>query len=163
MAGNSATALVDPRKAWAPPPRPEWLKRMNAEGACMDIRGIVPLEPESLIKSATHNTGHADFGVDDWRRPFEVLCKSFDEDADLNLMGRIKVRSELLLLLENRLNIEATYQRHPEIESEKIVKPLMIIGQGRSGTSFLLNLLSANPENGNIMTWEAYLSIMVLM
>jgi hypothetical protein len=158
MAGISIAALVDPRKAWAPPPRPEWLKRMNEEGACMDVRGIVPLDPQSLLKSAINNTGNSDFGADDWREPFEMLCKSFDEDADLNLMGRIKVRSELLLLLENRLNIEATYHRHPEIEDEQIVKPLMVIGQGRSGTSFLLNLLSASPENGNIMTWEAKFS-----
>ena len=34
----------------------------------------------------------------------------------------------------------------------------MIIGQGRSGTSFLHNLLSASPENGNVMTWEAMFS-----
>src|SRR5262245_46318468 len=87
-----------------------------------------------------------------------MLCRSFDEDAELNLMGRIKTRSELLLLLQNRLNIEATYRQHPEIENEEIVKPLMIIGQGRSGTSFLLNLLSASPENGNVMTWEAMFS-----
>jgi hypothetical protein len=158
MVGISKAALIDPRKAWTPPPRPEWLKRMNEEGACMNIRGIVPLDPESLIRTAISDTGNSEFGANDWREPFEVLCKSFDEDADLNLMGRIKVRSELLLLLENRLNIEATYKQHPEIEEEEIVKPLMVIGQGRSGTSFLLNLLSANPENGNVMTWEAKFS-----
>jgi Sulfotransferase family len=149
---------TDPRRAWTPPPRPDWVKRINEEGQCMDIRGVVPLDPESLINTAMRNTGHSDFGVDDWREPFEVLCQSFDEDADLNLMGRIKTRFDLLLLLENRLRIEATYKQHPEIENEKIVKPLMIIGQGRSGTSFLLNLLSASPENGNVMTWEAMFS-----
>lgn len=121
----------------------------------MDIKGAVPLDPESLINSAIDSTGLSDFGDEDWRKPFEVLCQSFDEEAELNLMGRLKVRHELLLLLKSRLQIEATYKEHPEIEQEEIKKPLMIIGQGRSGTSFLLNLLSASPENGNIMTWEA--------
>jgi len=124
----------------------------------MDIRAVVPLEPDSLIDSAIRHTGCSDLGVDDWREPFEVLCRSFDEDADLNLMGRIRVRHELLVLLQNRLQVEAAYKQHPDIENEEIVKPLMIIGQGRSGTSFLLNLLSAIPENGHIMTWEAMFS-----
>ncbi len=53
------------------------------------------------------------------------------------------------------MQIEETYKRHPEIEAEEIVHPLVVIGQGRSGTSFLLNLLSSNPDNGVIMTWEA--------
>ena len=158
MAEDSNASTKDPRKVWVPPPRPEWVSRLNEEGRCMDIRGVVPLEPDSLINSAIRHTGCSDLGVDDWREPFEVLCRSFDEDADLNLMGRIRVRHELLVLLQNRLQVEATYKQHPEIENEEIVKPLMIIGQGRSGTSFLLNLLSAIPENGHIMTWEAMFS-----
>lgn len=155
---NDGAYSQDPRKVWSPSPRPEWLRRVNEEGTCMDIQGTVPLDPASLIAAAVHSTGYSDFGVDDWREPLEVLCRSFDEDADLNLFGRIKVRHEILLLLKNRLQIEATYRQHPEIEEQEIVHPLMIIGQGRSGTSFLLNLLSADPENGNVMTWEAMFS-----
>jgi hypothetical protein len=143
------------RSAWTPPPRPEWVQRINDEGACMNISGTVPLDPASLIASATKSTGLADFGVEDWREPFEILCKSLDEDADLNLLGRIRTRSELLLLLEARLQIEETYRRHPQIDDEQIVHPLIVVGQGRSGTSFMLNLLSSNPENGVVMTWEA--------
>jgi hypothetical protein len=134
------------------------MKRINEEGDCMDIRGVVPLDSKSMIDAAIRSTGFSDLGVDDWREPFEVLCQAFDEDADLTLMGRIKARSDLLLLLKNRLQIEATYKQHPEIDDEEIVRPLMIIGQGRSGTSFLHNLLSASPENGNVMTWEAMFS-----
>ena len=81
---------ADPRKVWGPPPRPEWVKRLNEEGECMDIRGVVPLDPGSMIDAAIRSVGLSDFGVEDWREPFDVLCKSFDEDADLNLMGRIK-------------------------------------------------------------------------
>jgi Sulfotransferase family len=158
MSANENSPVKDPRKVWTPPPRPDWLKRVNEEGACMDIRGVVPLDSASMLAAAQRSTGLSDFGIDDWREPFGVLCKSFDEDADLNLFGRIKVRHELLLLLKNRLQIEDTYKRHPEIDEQEIVKPLMIIGQGRSGTSFLLNLLSANPDNGNVMTWEAMFS-----
>ena len=143
------------RKKWTPPPRPDWVQKINDEGNCMNIVGVCPLDPESLIRSAIQSTGLSDFGVDDWREPFEILCKSLDEDADLNFLGRLRTRSELLLLLEARLQIEETYKRHPEIENERIEHPLIVVGQGRSGTSFLLNLLSSHPDNGVIMTWEA--------
>jgi hypothetical protein len=155
MAEDSTRTTADPRKAWTPPRRPEWLARLNEEGRCMNIRGIVPLHPQELIETAMRDTGLSDFGDDDWREPLEMLCRSLEEDGDLTLWGRIRSRSEILLLLENRLQIEQTYKEHPEIDNEEIVKPLLIIGQGRSGTSFLLNLLSASPENGNVMTWEA--------
>ena len=155
MADVEQGNVKDARRVWAPPARPEWLEKLNEEGRWMNIGAIVPLEPDELIETAMRDTGLSDFGDDDWREPFAVLCKSLEEDADLNFWGRLRCRSELLLLLSNRLQIEQTYKDHPEIEDEEIVKPLMIIGQGRSGTSFLLNLLSASPENGHIMSWEA--------
>ena len=63
-------------------------------------------------------------------------------------------RSDLLLHLQARLQIEDAYKRHPEIEQERIHKPLVIIGQGRSGTSALQNLLSQDPNNGTTLHWE---------
>lgn len=155
MADLAEDTRKDARKIWSPPPRPAWLHRLNEEGRCMNIRAIVPLEAEELIATAARDAGLSDFGDDDWREPLQVLCRSLEEDADLTLWGRLRCRSEILLLLRNRLEIEQAYKDHPEIEDEEIVKPLMIIGQGRSGTSFLLNLLSASPENGNVMAWEA--------
>lgn len=144
----------DHRQQWQPPPRPEWVQRVNEEGYCMDIRGVVPLDAQSLLDSAVKNTGLSDFGDDGWQEPFHILLRSLEEDADLNLMGRIMARSDLLLTLEARLRVEDTYRRHPEIEDEEIRQPLIIIGQGRSGTSFLQALLAAHPDNGTLTHWE---------
>jgi hypothetical protein len=46
-------------------------------------------------------------------------------------------RSDLLIWLQERLEIEETYRRHPEIENEVVDAPLFITGQARSGTSIL--------------------------
>jgi Sulfotransferase family len=142
------------RDQWQPPPRPEWVRRLNEEGDCMNISGVVPLDENSLLAAAMRATGLADFGADDWREPFRVFIKSLEEDARLNLTGRIRLRSEVLQMLEARLQIEDTYKRHPEIEDEQIVQPIMVVGQGRSGTSFLINTLAANPDNGALLQWE---------
>lgn len=142
------------RANWTPAPRPEWVQRLNEEGACMNISGVVPLDEESLLSAAQRATGLSDFGRDDWREPFRIFIRSLEEESELNLMGRIRTRSEILQLLEARLQIEDAYRRHPEIADERIEKPIIVVGQGRSGTSFLLNLLSEDPDNGVIRIWE---------
>ena len=145
---------ADHRQQWQPPPRPEWMTRIIEEGRCMDIRGVVPLDEKSLIDAAIKNTGLSDFGSDDWREPFQVVVKSMEEDADFHLMGRLMARQEFLQLLEARLMIEDTYKKHPEIEEQQIIEPIIVVGQGRSGTSFMINMLMANPDNGALLTWE---------
>jgi len=140
---------------WTPPVRPEWLSRINDEGRHMDIKSIIPLDAESLLSTAVRNTGLNDFGDDSWREPFDIITRAFDAESDLNLMGRIMCRSDMLNFLEGRLRIEDAYRRHPEIDNEVIVKPFFIVGQGRSGTSALLNLMAKDPASGSVKTWEA--------
>lgn len=144
------------KKNWVPKPRPEWVRRLNEEGECMDIKGVVPLDENSLLNSARAITGLSDFGDEDWYEPFKVLIKAFDEESQLNLMGRILTRNDLLMYLQARLRITETYKQHPEIDEEEIKKPVMIIGQGRSGTSVLQNMLSKDPNNETITNWEVF-------
>jgi Sulfotransferase family len=134
------------RLAWTPPPRPEWVARIIEEGKHLDLHAVVPLDENSLLDCARRNTGLSDFGADEWREPFQRLAKSMDEEAQLHLMGRLMARSDLLIFLEARLRIEDTYKNHPEIDDER---------QGRTGTSVLQNMLSADPHNGPLMTWES--------
>lgn len=139
---------------WTPPQRPEWLARVNEEGRGMDIASLVPLDAEGLLRTAMRNTGLADFGSDEWREPFEVLVKALEEEAGLNLFGRLMTRSDLLIWLQERLEIEEAYRRHPEIDAEEITAPVFIIGQPRSGTSILFELLAQDPRFGVPMNWE---------
>lgn len=142
-------------KEWNPPRRPDWVRMLNQEGSHLDIKSVVPLDESSLIAHAKANTGLADFGSDDWHESFKVFIKSLEEESQLTLMGRILTRTDLLQYLEARLRIEDTYKRHPEIEEQAIVSPMMIVGSGRSGTSALQNLLSYDPGNGTPKHWEA--------
>jgi LPS sulfotransferase NodH len=142
------------RKTWNPPARPDWVRRFNEEGGWLDIAGIVPLDESSLIEAASRNTGLDDFGDEDWREPFRILIKSLDEEADLSPIGRIMTRGELLMYLEGRLRIEDAFRQNPEIADEKIENPLLILGQGRSGTTYLHELLELDPRHRAPQTWE---------
>jgi Sulfotransferase family len=150
-----SAAAGDRKAEWHPPDRPDWVDRINAEGRGMDIGGVVPFDEESLLSAATRNTGLKDFGDNDWREPFRVFLASLEADAELNLMGRLMTRSDILQFLEARLRVEDTYKRHPEIDDETIVAPLFIVGQERTGTSILHQLLAQVPENGVVKCWEA--------
>ncbi len=142
------------RTRWTPPARPEWVRKFNEEGAWLDLAGIVPLDEQSLLDTARKNTGLNDFGADDWHEPFKVLIKSLDEEADLSPIGRMMTRGEILMYLEGRLRIEDAFRRHPEIAAEEITNPLLIVGQGRSGTTYLYELMAMDPANRSPMTWE---------
>lgn len=147
MADNNAVR-------WTPPPRPEWLQHVNAEGGPMDIQSLVPLDAEELLETARRNTGFSDFGSDEWREGFDTLIKSVNEEAELHLFGRLMTRSDLLRWLEARLGIEAAYKAHPEIEDEEINAPLIIAGLPRSGTSILFELLAQDEQFGSPRNWE---------
>ena len=146
---------LDRRKVWTPPPRSEWAAQLAVEGSYLDAVGVVPFDEQSLLEAAKKNTGLDDFGNDDWYEPFKVFVKAVNEEANLNLLGRILTRSDVLGLLEARLLIEDTYKKHPEIEDEVVAQPIVVMGQGRTGTSILLQILASDPDNGAIKTWEA--------
>ena len=153
---------MDPKKdempaGWTPPERPDWVRRINEEGACMDIRGVVPLDEASLLDAACRSTGLSDYGDLDWLDSFRVYIKALEEEANLNLLGRLRIRQEMQFFLQARLQIEETYKRHPEIDDEVIRRPFLVTGQGRSGTSFLQNVLGAHPDYGPLFHWEMLL------
>jgi hypothetical protein len=148
-------SLFDRREAFTPPPRPEWMRTLNALGAGLDIAGVVPLSPESLMGQATLATGLADFGDDDWLEGFTVLMRAIDAEANLHFVGRILTRAEFLTYLEARLRVVAWYRGHPEVVNELIDAPVFITGYGRSGTTILFEVMSQDPRFRTAQKWEA--------
>lgn len=156
--GEAVTShLID---ASEPLPRPEWVRLTNEEGRLWHDAGMlpemVPVDEHSLLESARRMTGLDDFGEDDWREPFSVLTRALEEEAELNLVGRLVARSEILSWLKNRLKLTDLVKRHPEILDEQIVRPIIITGLGRTGTSILQELLWQDPNFRTPMFWETY-------
>ena len=140
---------------WKSPKRPNWLQNLNDEGKTFDLTNVVPLDENSLINAACSATNLSNFGDDSWRQPFQVLIKSIEEEAELNLMGRLMTRNDILIWLKNRLEITDLIIQHPEILEEEIEAPMFIVGLPRSGTSILFELLWQDPDAGVPLLWEA--------
>ena len=113
------------------------------------------LDPERLVREASQRTGLADFGDDDhWRSGLGIFCAALEAEAELTPLGRTIARGSVLSALENRLRMTDWRRRHPEIDAERIEKPVIVIGMGRTGTTILHDLIARDPAVRVPLTWE---------
>jgi hypothetical protein len=114
----------------------------------------VALDEASLLDEARANTGLSDFGPDDFREPLRVFLDALEREAQLNLVGRLLARGDLVNLLENRLRITDAFKRHPEIGEEAVERPIFITGLPRTGTTILHEALGCDPGSRVPLAWE---------
>ena len=122
------------------PRLPWWLSLGNALGR--PFAGRIALREDALCEAAERATGLSDFGDASFREPLRVLLASLERDAGLSPFGRIATQRLLVQLLANRLLVEDTIRRHPEILAQRIERPIVIAGLPRTGTTHLHNLIS---------------------
>jgi hypothetical protein len=107
-----------------------------------------------LMDAARAASGLDDFGADSFREGLERLVASADREANLNAAGRAMFDGMAIMLLSRRLEIEDWYNRHPEIDEEEIVAPLMVLGLPRTGSTALHCLLGEDPAVRVMRNWE---------
>lgn len=110
--------------------------------------------PERLIAAACAETGYDDFGPRGWRPGLHRLTEGLINDARLSAIGAEVAHLDIMRALKNRLGVIAWRKEHPEIANESIVAPIFIVGQPRTGTTILYDLLAQDPELRAPLTWE---------
>jgi len=110
--------------------------------------------PEQLLSEAVAQGGHADFGPGDFRDGLAVLLDSLEDDGDLHPETDDAVIGDLRRRLVNRLEVEAWYAEHPEVEDVPIRGPVDINGLPRTGTTALADMLSLDPQFRCLRGWE---------
>jgi hypothetical protein len=139
----------------APPRLPVGFRALNAALRPL-ARHLPPFElrEEALLAAARRATGLADFGDDAFRPGLRRFLAALESEARLSPLGRAIARGSALGALSNRLALADWRRRHPEIAAERIERPLVIIGMGRTGTTILHELLACDPRNRVPLTWE---------
>ncbi|KAA0234634.1 MAG: sulfotransferase [Actinobacteria bacterium] len=139
------------------PHRPAFVRILNEVGRRIEALGLNPFEiDESRITAAVEKqTGLHDFGEDLYRQPMRVLIDSFNSEARLNPLGRYFARGFVLAALRNRLQLQDWWTRHPEILDQPVVRPIVVIGLPRTGSTLLQNLLAQDLHNRSLLGWEA--------
>ncbi|MFV8817404.1 sulfotransferase family protein [Haliea sp. E17] len=110
---------------------------------------------EQLLGQARDATGLNNFGEDSFREGLERLVASADAEADFNPAGKMGFDMQIVGLLCNRLRIEDWYSRHPEIDEQEIVAPLIGLGLPRTGSTALSCLLAEDPAIRYLRNWES--------
>ncbi len=114
----------------------------------------MPIDIEPLIDAACTEAGADDFGEDTWREALDVLVDAIDREAELNAIGEAMVPGEITGYLRDRLGIMAYRDAHPDVAAVDVVPPIVIVGQGRTGTTILHDLLAQDPASRVPLTWE---------
>jgi hypothetical protein len=126
---------------------------LMAAGAA--LAPLLELTEEAILGQATAELGLDDFGPDTFREPLAVLLAALRDEANLSAMGKVSVHTQLVALAKNRLLLADLLRHHPEIHDVEIVAPIVIVGQPRTGTTHLHNLLSADPALRSLPYWES--------
>ncbi len=113
------------------------------------------LDPDELEADAREQTGLRDFGDGYHREGLERLVASMNEEADLTETGELMQRGRLGAHLAARLQVEATYREHPDIEEQSVEGPVFVIGLPRTGTTALSQLVAADPQFRSLRLWES--------
>jgi hypothetical protein len=100
-------------------------------------------------------TGLDDFGPDSFRDGLHVYCEAVMHEANLNALGDVAVRANVVGNLANRLRVLDWTRSHPEGAGQSIDAPLFVIGMFRAGTTLLSYLLEQDRQNRALLLWEA--------
>jgi hypothetical protein len=109
---------------------------------------------DRLLQQAIAESGHDDFGPGDFREGLEVLLDSLERDGDLHRDTDEAVIGDLRRRLVNRLEVEAWYAQHCDVEDVTISGPIDINGLPRTGTTALADMLSLDPQFRCLRGWE---------
>ena len=137
--------------------RPQLPVRLfNGFGALLEKTRIPPtrLFATDLIETAKRRSGLDDFGEGAFFEALSRLLESSQDEARLNLIGKIALKTDVLETLCARLQMERDRRLYPDITRREIHEPLFIVGLPRSGTSVLHRLLGADPEHRSPLMWE---------
>jgi hypothetical protein len=137
--------------------RPQMPVRLfNGFGALLKKTRIrsTRLAATDLIETAKRRCGLDDFGEGEFFEALLRLLESCQDEARLNLIGKIALKLDVLETLCVRLQMERDRQLYPNISRQEIRQPLFIVGLPRSGTSVLHRLVAADPEHRAPLMWE---------
>ena len=109
---------------------------------------------DQLVEKAIAEAGCDDFGAPTWQEGLDRLLASAAETARLNEIGVGVFEDGIVADLVTRLRIEQWRAGHPAVAEERIERPIVIVGQPRTGTTILHDLMAQDPANRAPLSWE---------
>jgi hypothetical protein len=109
---------------------------------------------DRLVAEAVAIAGSDDLGEPTWQEGLDVLLDGFIREARLHELGVEIAAGGVVDYLANRATITAWRAAHPPVAEGTIEHPIFIVGQPRTGTTILHDLLALDPDLRAPLTWE---------
>ncbi|ASW87748.1 sulfotransferase family protein [Mycobacterium intracellulare] len=113
------------------------------------------LNVERLMHAAVSETGLDDFGPERFRGALETYLRTVCTELNLGANGVAAEQAYAHRILVNRLRFHRDLREHPEIASEVVSDPIIIVGLPRTGTTKLQRVMSLDPSVQPLMLWQA--------
>src|SRR5580765_2733195 len=114
------------------------------------------LDGDVLVAFARESTGLDDLGEDSWQEGLACLVDALCGEAALSDRGVLAAAGDIAAHLTNRLRVTDWHRHHPELAAADVTPPIVIVGQPRTGTTILYDLLAQDPAHRVPVTWEVY-------
>lgn len=112
-------------------------------------------DPDALIAQACEIAGSDDFGEPGgWRADLALLTDGLATEAQLNDLGVEIAVLDIVNPLVHRLRIMQWRKDNPVVAATPVERPIFIVGQPRTGTTILFDLLAQDPALRPPLTWE---------
>ncbi|WP_343546672.1 sulfotransferase [Sphingobium yanoikuyae] len=108
---------------------------------------------DQLHDLVTAETGHDDFGPDDYLPGLRVLLQSMDYDPHFTVAGRRTAWGHVVGVLRGRASAIAAMKAHPGFDARPILSPVVITGVPRTGTTALHRLMAVDPRFQGLQSW----------
>ncbi|MAG34488.1 MAG: sulfotransferase family protein [Deltaproteobacteria bacterium] len=113
------------------------------------------LESDPILEEASRRARNlTDLGESQFIEGLDRLLDSLEKDGRLSPIGTLIARERILLSTVNRLNFIEDRKQNPEIAQERIVRPVIVVGMPRTGSTILHDILAQDPRSRAPLTWE---------
>ncbi len=108
---------------------------------------------DEFHEQAMKATGLDDFGATEYVEPMKLLLADYDKFGQFTPVGEMISSGGVVGLLIARLFGQKGFKEHPEFLKTPIVKPIVILGLPRSGSTTLHRLLAQDPGTQHLVPW----------
>ena len=108
---------------------------------------------DALHAAATAQTGLSDFGGNDYREGLQRFLKAVSRIADDTDLHVAAAGQTALGLLCSRLVTQNSWNANPGWQDRAVIRPVIVMGIPRSGTTALHHLLSLDPQFQGLEHW----------
>jgi hypothetical protein len=109
---------------------------------------------DRLVDEAIALVGEDDFGEPTWQEGLDIFLEALPREARLHELGVEIALGDVANYLATRLGLTAWRRDHPEVADGTVERPIIIVGQPRTGTTILHDLLAQDPGLRAPLTWE---------